>query len=441
MSDRECAASRRRAHRAAARRRAARIRRAAPARRPGRPPTNSLIRRVLPIPASPPTITAVGRPPRRAPTRPAAGRALRPADHERAGHASAHDSLFAACRPGPESATRLPTRPHRARIGRSSDVAARPSHVPSRRTGSDEGATLSSAGHAGDHRMAGRASRRSEPADRRGRRGHRGLPPGPRAQRGGGQLDHRPAGSDPPRLRLAEAFAALQDRLGITNSTTVVLYGGNNNWFAAYAYWYYKVYGHGDVRLVDGGRKAWELEGRKLVTEAPGVARHHRLPAGAARSDHPRLPRPGARRLRRQPGAGAGRRALARGVPRREAGPRPPAQRGRAAPGPHSRRRQHPVGQGRRPRDGPVPARRPASHAVRRSRASPPTATSWRTAGSANGPRTPGSSCTSCSATRTCATTTDRGPSGARWSACRSRNDSRCWDRGPSGRRKGRVCG
>jgi thiosulfate/3-mercaptopyruvate sulfurtransferase len=68
-----------------------------------------------------------------------------------------------------------------------------------------------------------------------------------------------------------EAFARLQDRLGITNATTVVLYGGNNNWFAAYAYWYYKVYGHGDVRLVDGGRKAWELEGRKLVTEAPAV--------------------------------------------------------------------------------------------------------------------------------------------------------------------------
>jgi thiosulfate/3-mercaptopyruvate sulfurtransferase len=73
----------------------------------------------------------------------------------------------------------------------------------------------------------------------------------------------------------AEAFAALQDRLGITNDTTVALYGGNNNWFAAYAYWYYKVYGHRDVRLVDGGRKAWELEGRKVVTEAPRVTSTH----------------------------------------------------------------------------------------------------------------------------------------------------------------------
>jgi thiosulfate/3-mercaptopyruvate sulfurtransferase len=68
-----------------------------------------------------------------------------------------------------------------------------------------------------------------------------------------------------------DAFAALQDRLGITNSTAVVLYGGNNNWFAAYAYWYYKVYGHGDVRLLDGGRKAWELEGRPMVTASPEI--------------------------------------------------------------------------------------------------------------------------------------------------------------------------
>ena len=42
-----------------------------------------------------------------------------------------------------------------------------------------------------------------------------------------------------------EQFAKLQDTLGITPDTTVILYGGNNNWFAAYAYWYYKVYGHG----------------------------------------------------------------------------------------------------------------------------------------------------------------------------------------------------
>src|SRR5215216_7696157 len=68
-----------------------------------------------------------------------------------------------------------------------------------------------------------------------------------------------------------EQFAKLQDSLGIAPETTVVLYGGNNNWFAAYAYWYYKVYGHGPVKLLDGGRKAWELEGRELTTEPADV--------------------------------------------------------------------------------------------------------------------------------------------------------------------------
>ena len=46
-----------------------------------------------------------------------------------------------------------------------------------------------------------------------------------------------------------------------------MLYGGNNNWFAAYAYWYFKLYGHGDVRLLDGGRKRWELDSRELTDE------------------------------------------------------------------------------------------------------------------------------------------------------------------------------
>jgi thiosulfate/3-mercaptopyruvate sulfurtransferase len=68
-----------------------------------------------------------------------------------------------------------------------------------------------------------------------------------------------------------EAFAALMDRLGIGNDTEVVLYGGNSNWFAAYAYWYFKFYGHPAVRLLDGGRKTWELEGRPLTTEVPPV--------------------------------------------------------------------------------------------------------------------------------------------------------------------------
>ncbi len=63
-------------------------------------------------------------------------------------------------------------------------------------------------------------------------------------------------------------FEALLSAKGIDNDDTVVLYGGNNNWFAAYAYWYFKVYGHADVRLLDGGRKKWELDGRPLSGEA-----------------------------------------------------------------------------------------------------------------------------------------------------------------------------
>jgi thiosulfate/3-mercaptopyruvate sulfurtransferase len=59
-------------------------------------------------------------------------------------------------------------------------------------------------------------------------------------------------------------FEALLSGKGISNDDTVVLYGGNNNWFAAYAYWYFKLYGHGDVKLLDGGRKKWELENRAL---------------------------------------------------------------------------------------------------------------------------------------------------------------------------------
>ncbi|MCT2276852.1 sulfurtransferase [Micromonospora chalcea] len=62
-------------------------------------------------------------------------------------------------------------------------------------------------------------------------------------------------------------FEALLSDRGIANDDTVILYGGNNNWFAAYAYWYFKLYGHGDVKLLDGGRKKWELDARPLVTD------------------------------------------------------------------------------------------------------------------------------------------------------------------------------
>src|SRR6476620_11494738 len=65
-----------------------------------------------------------------------------------------------------------------------------------------------------------------------------------------------------------EQFDELLSSKGIGNDDTVVLYGGNNNWFAAYAYWYFKLYGHDQVKLLDGGRKKWELDGRPLSSDA-----------------------------------------------------------------------------------------------------------------------------------------------------------------------------
>jgi thiosulfate/3-mercaptopyruvate sulfurtransferase len=64
-------------------------------------------------------------------------------------------------------------------------------------------------------------------------------------------------------------FERVLGERGIGNETAVVLYGDKNNWFAAYAYWYLKVYGHGDVRILDGGRQKWIDEGRELTTDVP----------------------------------------------------------------------------------------------------------------------------------------------------------------------------
>ncbi len=84
------------------------------------------------------------------------------------------------------------------------------------------------------------------------------------------KLDWRQDLQDPVRRDFVnkEQFEALLSSRGIGNDDTVVLYGGNNNWFAAYAYWYFKLYGHGDVKLLDGGRKKWELDARPLSKDA-----------------------------------------------------------------------------------------------------------------------------------------------------------------------------
>jgi thiosulfate/3-mercaptopyruvate sulfurtransferase len=66
-----------------------------------------------------------------------------------------------------------------------------------------------------------------------------------------------------------EDFAALLGQAGVTNDTHVVLYGDNNNWFAAYAFWQFKYYGHENVSLMNGGRKKWLDEGRTVTTDVP----------------------------------------------------------------------------------------------------------------------------------------------------------------------------
>ena len=79
---------------------------------------------------------------------------------------------------------------------------------------------------------------------------------------------------DPVERDLVEkdAFEQLMGSRGISNDTTLVLYGDKNNWFAAYAYWYLKIYGHSDVRILDGGRQKWIDESRELATDEAQVS-------------------------------------------------------------------------------------------------------------------------------------------------------------------------
>src|SRR5260370_8759413 len=72
-----------------------------------------------------------------------------------------------------------------------------------------------------------------------------------------------------------EQLEAMLSRAGVNNDTTIVLYGDNNNWFAAWALWILKYYGHHDVRLLDGGRVKWLADKRELTTEVPSYAHTH----------------------------------------------------------------------------------------------------------------------------------------------------------------------
>jgi len=92
--------------------------------------------------------------------------------------------------------------------------------------------------------------------------------------RGAVKLHWRDDLQDPVERDLVEKepFEQLMGSRGISNDTTIVVYGDKNNWFAAYAYWYLKIYGHGDVRILDGGRQKWIDEGRELTADAPQIS-------------------------------------------------------------------------------------------------------------------------------------------------------------------------
>ncbi len=137
-----------------------------------------------------------------------------------------------------------------------------------------------------------------------------------------------------------EDFEKLNSEAGIKNSDTVIIYGDASNWFAAYGFWLYKIYGHKDVRLLNGGRAKWlNEEGAALTTEVPKFARSQykvgsgrRLAAGE-----------GARGARREREAGPpGGRPQPRRVHRK--GHRPAGdERDRPARRPHARGHQHPL--------------------------------------------------------------------------------------------------
>lgn len=86
-----------------------------------------------------------------------------------------------------------------------------------------------------------------------------------------------------------EKLKELLEDSGVSNDTTVVLYGDNNNWFAAWALWQLKMYGHKDVGIMDGGRKKWLAEGREVTTDAPNIKKATYAAAGVDESQRMKL--------------------------------------------------------------------------------------------------------------------------------------------------------
>ena len=185
------------------------------------------------------------------------------------------------------------------------------------------------------------------------------------------------------------SFAELCSNAGIKPEDTVIFYGDNNNWFAAWAFWQFKLHGHKDARLMNGGRKKWELEKRPAhdrARQGDEVELSH--PADGRL--HPRLSPRGGRGGWDKPGQPC-RRALAGRVYRQDPGASGP-ERNLPARRAHSRRQEHSVGQ--------VGERRWHVQKRRRTAKSSTPAAAWisisrpsRTAASASDRATPGSFC------------------------------------------------
>ena len=209
------------------------------------------------------------------------------------------------------------------------------------------------------------------------------------------KIDWKTDLQDPVRRDFVDkaGFEALLSERGISNDDTVVLYGGNNNWFAAYAYWYFKLYGHQNVKLLDGGRKKWELDSREIVTDVP----HRAATSYTAQEQDSSI-----RAFRDEAVAAIGKLNL---VDVRS----PDEFAGRCSPRRTCRRSRRSAAGISRPRRTSPGRRRPrrTARSSRTTRCAPCTGTrrAWTsartpspTAGSASARRTPGSCCTSCSA-------------------------------------------
>jgi rhodanese-related sulfurtransferase len=202
-------------------------------------------------------------------------------------------------------------------------------------------------------------------------------------------------------------LSRLLQQAGVDPESTVVLYGGNNNWFAAYAYWLCRYLGFDAVKLLDGGRKKWELDGREFTQDVPAFASSDFRVTGLVRGE--------LRALRDEVLAKLGQEQFVDvRSPEEYRGERASAPEGAGAgAGPHPRSGEHPMEQGGQRRRHLPHSRRTARPLWRRGHRSGSGCGS-PTAASASGQHTLGLCCMSCWATHRWRTTTAHGPSTAR---------------------------